>query len=88
MQALHHQTQFQAADGVKHGNISGNVLCGVMNHFSLHGSLMNESGFGEGQENVACLTVLCQLKGGGGITQWDCFFRGWPRPLGFSEGKS
>ena len=32
---------------------SGNVFCGVTNHASLSGSLMDQSGFGECQENVS-----------------------------------
>ncbi|XP_072573830.1 BTB/POZ domain-containing protein KCTD16-like isoform X2 [Paramormyrops kingsleyae] len=39
----------------------GNVFCGVMNHTSLSGSLMDESGSGRCQENITCLTALCQL---------------------------
>ena len=41
--------------GVKH------AATGVMNHSSLSDSLMDESEFGECQENVTCLTALCQL---------------------------
>lgn len=44
------------------------VFCGVMNHASLSGSVMDESEFGECQENVTCLTALPTVKfGGGGI---------------------
>lgn len=41
--------------------------------FSLSGSLMDKSGCGECQENVACLTALCQLFRGGEIMPRDCF---------------
>ena len=51
--------------GVKHAATglwsSGDVFCGVTNYASLSVSLMDESGFGECQENFTCLTTLCQL---------------------------
>ncbi len=47
--------------GVKHADnglwSGGNLLCGVMNHASLYGSLMGEFGFSGYQENVTCLTA-------------------------------
>ncbi len=39
---------------------SANLFCGAMNLF---GSLRGESGFDQCQENVTCLTALCQLYG-------------------------
>ena len=49
--------------GVKYAapGFGGNIYCGVMNHTSLCGSLKYESGYGEYQENIICLTALCQL---------------------------
>ena len=51
--------------GVKHAATglwsSGNLFRGVTNHAALSGSLMDESGFGQCQENVTYLTALCQL---------------------------
>jgi len=40
---------------------SGKVSCGVTNNDSLFGSLVGESGLGRCQENISCLTALCQL---------------------------
>lgn len=40
---------------------NGNVFSGVMNVTSLFGSQMCEYGFGGCQENVTCVTALCQL---------------------------
>lgn len=51
--------------GVKHSaselRRSGNMFCGVTNHASLSGSLMDESGLGKCQQIVTCLIALCQL---------------------------
>jgi len=51
--------------GVKHAATglwsSGNMFFGVMNHASLSGSLMDESGFGGCQENVNFWNAWCLL---------------------------
>ncbi len=40
---------------------SRNLFCGVTDHTSLFDSLTGKSGFGRCQENITCLTALCQL---------------------------
>ena len=37
-------------------------LSGVMNRASPSGNLMDESGFGDCQEESTCLTALCQVQ--------------------------
>jgi hypothetical protein len=43
------------------GAVEQHSFSGVMNHASLFGSPMDESGFGGSQENTTCPDALCQL---------------------------
>lgn len=57
---------------------SENVFCGVMNHTSVSGILINDPGFGKCQENVACHTTLCQLCCWRRDNAMGLFFWCWP----------
>lgn len=89
--------------GVKHVSAGlcnrGNLSCGVTTHASLPDSLMDKSEFLKCQDNITCLSPLCQLNFGGNVVglnlrasflvpeKRNLNASAWESPFGHDESK-